>query len=87
MKQKLKNYLYGIENDGRASILRITQDCEVVDGKGVVGNEHPLNKYYDYGIKNSLGMNLILYLKIMDTENDTAFVMKLIMLNHNLTVD
>lgn len=46
--------------DGKASILRITQDCEVLDGKGIVGNEHSLNKYYDCGIKNSLGMHLIL---------------------------
>jgi hypothetical protein len=35
-------------------------DCEVVDGKGIVGNEHPLNEYYAYGIKNSFEMNLIL---------------------------
>jgi hypothetical protein len=35
-------------------------DCEVVDGKGIIGNEHPLNKYYAYGTKNSFEMNLIL---------------------------
>jgi hypothetical protein len=27
------------------------------------GNEDPLNKYYAYGIRNSFGMNLILYLR------------------------
>jgi hypothetical protein len=35
-------------------------DCEVVDGKGIVVNEHPLNNYYPYGTNNSFGMKLIM---------------------------
>jgi glucose/arabinose dehydrogenase len=42
--------------DGRGGILRITFDGGVVDDKGVLGDEDPLNKYYAYGIRNSFGI-------------------------------
>ena len=54
---KAQNYIDGQKPDGRAGILRITQDGEVVGGKGILGDEHPLNKYYAYGIKNSFGFD------------------------------
>jgi glucose/arabinose dehydrogenase len=44
------------EPDGRAGILRITQDGKPV-GKGILGNTYPLNSYYAYGILNSFGMD------------------------------
>jgi aldose sugar dehydrogenase len=61
----------GPEPDGRAGILRVTQDGEVVqmtDGQGIeqkaeddnssiLGDEYPLNLYYAYGIRNSFGMD------------------------------
>ena len=57
---KAQNYVDGIDVDGRAGILRITQDGGVVAGEGggvgILGNEDPLNKYYAYGIKNSFGI-------------------------------
>jgi aldose sugar dehydrogenase len=55
---KAQNYVDGIDADGRAGILRITQDGGVVgkDGVGILGIEDPLNKYYAYGIKNSFGI-------------------------------
>jgi glucose/arabinose dehydrogenase len=42
--------------DGRGGILRVTQNGEVVEGIGILGNENPLNKYYAYGIRNSFGI-------------------------------
>jgi aldose sugar dehydrogenase len=61
----------GPEPDGRAGILRVTQDGKAVqvaegqrigqedeDGNsGILGDEYPLNLYYAYGIRNSFGMD------------------------------
>ena len=44
------------EYDGRSGILRATQDGQPV-GEGILGDEHPLNFYYAYGIRNSFGMD------------------------------
>ena len=55
---KAQNYVNGLDPDGRAGILQITQDGGVVGSAGVLGDEHPLNKYYAYGIKNSFGIHL-----------------------------
>jgi aldose sugar dehydrogenase len=44
------------EADGRSGILRVTQDGQPV-GEGILGDEHPLNFYYAYGIRNSFGMD------------------------------
>jgi aldose sugar dehydrogenase len=71
---KAQNYLDGIDVDGRAGILRITQNGEVVGGVGILGNEDPLNKYYAYGIKNSFGIGFDPVTgKLWDTENGPAF--------------
>ena len=51
-----QNNASGLAPDGRGGILRVTQNGEVVGGKGIFGNEHPLNKYYAYGIRNSFGI-------------------------------
>jgi glucose/arabinose dehydrogenase len=53
---KAQNNKDGPPPDGRGGILRITFDGGVVDGKGVLGNDDPLNKYYAYGIRNSFGI-------------------------------
>jgi glucose/arabinose dehydrogenase len=52
---KAQNHFEGLEADGRAGILRITTDGKSV-GKGIIGNHHPLDKYFAYGIRNSFGM-------------------------------
>ena len=57
---KAKNYVNGIEPDGRSGILRITQDGGTVGGEGILGESHPLNKHYAYGIKNSYDLIFIL---------------------------
>jgi glucose/arabinose dehydrogenase len=71
---KAQNYVNGLEPDGRAGILRITQDGGVVGGAGIFGNEHPLNKYYAYGVKNSFGFDFDPVTgKLWDTENGPTF--------------
>ena len=56
IKTKAQNYKDGKEPDGRAGILRITQDSKVSDS-GLMGETYPLNLYYAYGIRNSFGMD------------------------------
>lgn len=53
---KAQNNKDGPPPDGRGGVLRITFDGGVVDGKGVLGDDDPLNKYYAYGIRNSFGI-------------------------------
>ena len=55
-KTKTQNFEDGKAVDGRAGILRITQDGKPV-GNGILGNEYPLNLYYAYGVKNSFGLD------------------------------
>lgn len=70
---KAQNYVNGLDPDGRAGILRITQDGGV-GSAGVLGDEHPLNKYYAYGIKNSFGFDFDpITGNIWDTENGPTF--------------
>ena len=55
--------------DGRGGILRITQNGEAVRG-GILGNTHPLDLYYAYGIRNSFGIDFDPVTgKLWDTEN------------------
>jgi aldose sugar dehydrogenase len=71
---KAQNYVNGIEPDGRSGILRITQDGEIVGGKGILGDSQPLNKYYAYGIKNSFGLDFDpITDNLWDTENGPSF--------------
>src|SRR5215207_432418 len=71
---KAQNYEDGKEPDGRAGILRITQDGETVNDKVSLGEEHPLNKYYAIGVKNSFGIDFDPVTgKLWDTENGPTF--------------
>src|SRR5215204_3842487 len=56
-KTKTQNFEDGKPVDGRAGILRITQDGKPVGTEGIIGNEYPLNLYYAYGVKNSFGID------------------------------
>jgi aldose sugar dehydrogenase len=68
------NIQEGSDPDGRAGILRITQEGEVVNGHGILSEEHPLNKYYAYGIRNSYGMDFDPVTgKLWDTENGPSY--------------
>jgi aldose sugar dehydrogenase len=53
---RVQNFKNGSSPDGRAGILRITQDGHAVEN-GILGNEFPLNLYYAYGIRNSFGID------------------------------
>ncbi|HET9807870.1 MAG TPA: PQQ-dependent sugar dehydrogenase, partial [Nitrososphaeraceae archaeon] len=59
-KTKTQNYEDGEPVDGRAGILRLTQNGYPVlhpNGTGILGNKYPLNAYYAYGIRNSFGID------------------------------
>ena len=70
---QIQNLQNGKEPDGRAGILRITQDGEPVN-VGIIDDRYPLNLYYAYGIKNSFGMDFDpLTGALWDTENGPTF--------------
>lgn len=70
---KAQNIINGTPPDGRAGILRITQDGKPV-GNGTLGVDYPLNLYYAYGIKNSFGIGLDPVTdNLWDTENGPQF--------------
>jgi aldose sugar dehydrogenase len=66
-----QNYKDGKSPDGRGGILRVTQDGEVInETNSILGDEHPLNMYYAYGIRNSFGIAFDpLTGNLWDTEN------------------
>src|SRR5215212_562362 len=73
-KTKTQNFEDGEPVDGRAGILRITQDGKPVGVEGIIGNEYPLNLYYAYGVKNSFGIDFDPVTgKLWFTENGPQF--------------
>jgi glucose/arabinose dehydrogenase len=69
-----ENVQGGSNPDGRSGISRITQNGETVKGKGILGAQNPLNKYYAYGIRNSFGIDFDpLTGKLWDTENGPEY--------------
>ena len=67
---KAQNNKNGPPPDGRGGVLRITFDGGVVDGKGLLGDEDPLNRYYAYGIRNTFGIGFdALTGNLWETEN------------------
>jgi glucose/arabinose dehydrogenase len=65
-----QNIQDGIEPDGRAGILRVTQEGKPPSEGGLLGNEFPLNLYYAYGIRNSFGIDFDPVTgNLWDTEN------------------
>jgi aldose sugar dehydrogenase len=69
-----QNIQNGKDPDGRGGILRVTQDGEVVDNEGILGDNHPLDKYYAYGIRNSFGIAFDpITGKLWDTENGPTY--------------
>jgi aldose sugar dehydrogenase len=76
------NVIDGEEPDGRAGIICVTQEGqkitfsqgieeeEIVESGGILGDEHPLDMYYAYGIRNSIGLAFDpLTGNLWDTEN------------------
>jgi glucose/arabinose dehydrogenase len=69
---KSRNINGGSDPVGTSGILRMTQDGNSVGNgsDGILGNTHPLNLYYAYGIRNSFGMDFDpLTGNLWDTEN------------------
>lgn len=67
------NFKNGEFPDGRAGILRFTQEGKVV-GHGILGERYPLNLYYAYGIRNGFGLDFDpVSGKLWDTENGPNF--------------
>jgi aldose sugar dehydrogenase len=66
-----QNQRDGENADGRGGIVRVTQQGQIVDQtNGILGDEHPLNMYYAYGIRNSFGIAFDpLTGNLWDTEN------------------
>lgn len=72
-RTKTQNYPNGTEPDGRAGILRITQDGKVVR-PAILEEDYPLSLYYAYGIRSSYGMDFDpITGKLWDTENGPSF--------------
>ena len=70
---KAQNYMNGSEPDGRAGIIRITQDGKPVSS-GIISSAPILNTYYAYGIKNIFGFDFDpITGKMWDTENGPTF--------------
>jgi glucose/arabinose dehydrogenase len=68
-KSQTENFPNNPNSNGTGGILRITQDGKPV-GTGTIGDKFPLNLYYAYGIRNSLGIDFDpLTGNLWDTEN------------------
>jgi glucose/arabinose dehydrogenase len=66
---QVSNMYKGIQADGRGGILRVTQDGDVV-APALLGDQHPLDMYYAYGIRNSFGIDFDPVTgNLWDTEN------------------
>ena len=63
--------------DGTAGILRVNQEGNAVknqQNQSILGNTHPSNKYYAYGIRNGFGMDFDPVTgKLWDTENGAEY--------------
>jgi glucose/arabinose dehydrogenase len=72
---KAQNFKNGTDPDGRSGILAVTQDGKPVNGnKAILGDKHPLNFYYAYGIRNSFGIDFDPVTgNLWDTENGPSF--------------
>src|SRR5262249_48978611 len=70
---KAQNHAEGLDADGRAGILRTTENGKAVNG-GILGKNHPLDKYFAYGIRNSFGIAFDPVTgKLWDTESGPEF--------------
>ena len=71
---RAENLENGRNPDGRAGILRITQEGQPVPNGSIIGDQYPLNLYYAYGIRNSFGMDFDPVTgNLWDTENGPSF--------------
>src|ERR1051325_2132837 len=68
-KSQTENFPTNPNTNGTGGLLRITQDGKPI-GTGIIGDKFPLNLYYAYGIRNSLGVDFDPVTgNLWDTEN------------------
>jgi aldose sugar dehydrogenase len=71
---RAENSENGRDPDGRAGILRMTQNGLPVPNGSIIGDKYPLNLYYAYGIRNSFGIDFDpLTGNLWDTENGPEY--------------
>jgi aldose sugar dehydrogenase len=69
-----QNYLNSTLVDGRSGILRVDLNSKTIYSQRILGDEHPLDYYYAYGIRNSFGIDFDpLTGNLWDTENGPAY--------------
>jgi aldose sugar dehydrogenase len=69
-----QNYLNSTLIDGRSGILRVDFDGKPISGQIILGDKHPLDYYYAYGIRNSFGIDFDpITGNLWDTENGPAY--------------
>jgi glucose/arabinose dehydrogenase len=69
-----QNYLNSTLIDGRSGILRVNFDGKPIIGQEILGDKHPLNYYFAYGIRNSFGIDFDPVTgNLWDTENGPAY--------------
>jgi aldose sugar dehydrogenase len=74
IKTMTQNYLNSTLVDGRSGILRVNFDGKPIAGQEILGDKHPLNYYYAYGIRNSFGIDFDPVTRnLWDTENGPAY--------------
>jgi aldose sugar dehydrogenase len=74
VKTLAQNFANSTLLHGRAGILRISLGGNPVNSQGILGDGHPLNLYYAYGIRNSFGIDFDPVTgNLWDTENGPAF--------------
>jgi glucose/arabinose dehydrogenase len=77
LNSRSANVRDGQEFEGRGGILRITQDgSTVIENRtsGILDDDHPINKYFAYGIRNGFGIDFDPITKnLWDTENGPSF--------------
>jgi aldose sugar dehydrogenase len=71
---KASNIRQGLDPDGRGGILQVTQEGKTVNNSAILGDEHPLDMYYAYGIRNGFGMDFDPVTgNLWDTENGPRY--------------
>jgi aldose sugar dehydrogenase len=74
LNSETANKQNGSKPTGSGGILRLTQDGNVVNGKGTPDDADLLNFYYAYGIRNSFGIDFDPVTgNLWDTENGPGF--------------
>lgn len=74
VNSQTSNIPTGQSAQGRGGIVQISPDGQLVKGKGILGEKHPLNMYYSYGIRDDIGFDFDpISGRLWDTENGPGF--------------